>query len=215
MPRSLPGGTPDGAGRGDARLPVGIMGGDGLPTRSRHSRGWAPLRAKRPEAPPGEAVVLLRPGFDEVGDPEAAAIHRWIARFNNPRDWPPADLPKPVLVGRVVAAIDDPQRQLFAACVHRAMKTLVPPGGYLHHADLQHWYGRFYPHVAPILPFEDLFTEGETGGFVTLDGATGIVSIDWDGPTLACFFGERLVSALAENADHATTARLWPFLDPA
>ena len=95
------------------------------------------------------------------------------------------------------------------------MKTLVAPGEYLHHADLQHWYGRFYPRAAPVLSFADLFTEGETGGFVTLDRSTGIVSIDWDGPTLACFFGERLVSALAGDPDPATTGRLWPFLDRA
>lgn len=156
---------------------------------------------------------MSRAGFEEAGEPEVAQIHDWIARFNRPGAWPLATLPGPVLVGRIIAGVDDATRQWFAGRVHDALKKLVAPGAYLHHGDLEHWYGRFYPNAAPNLEFEDLFAQGETGGFVTVDRSTGLVSIDWDGPTLVCFFGRGLVSALDAHVDPGT-GRISPFLEP-
>jgi hypothetical protein len=67
---------------------------------------------------------------------------------------------------------------------------LVPAGGYLHFADVQHYYLRFYPHRVEELPFEDVLIDGETASYVSIDRSWGIVCVGWEYPSPVCFFGE-------------------------
>lgn len=80
--------------------------------------------------------------------------------------------------------------------MHATLRDLTAPGEFVHFADVQHEYARFYPHRVDALSFDDVFIDGETSGYVAVDRAWGFVSFAWISPTVMCFFGERLISRL-------------------
>ncbi len=69
-------------------------------------------------------------------------------------------------------------------------------GGFVHFADIQHEYVRFYPHRVDGLTFDDVFIDGERSGYLAADRTWGLVSFGWISPSPVCFFGEPLVSRL-------------------
>jgi Protein of unknown function (DUF2716) len=127
---------------------------------------------------------------------EAAALHAWMGRFDHRVSGRKLGLEPWYIDGCIpLDATEDALREL-AAAIFETLRELTPSDGFVHFADIQHDYTRFYPHRVEAPTFDDLIIDGETIGYIAADRTWGLVSFRWISPTSVCFFGEPLVSRL-------------------
>ena len=149
---------------------------------------------------------------EELPDPEAAALHAWISRFNHRSGGRGLGLEPWYIDGYIPPDATADARDELAAAVVAALRELTSSDGFVHFADVQHEYARFYPHRANTIAFDDVFVDGETSGYLAADRSWGLVSFTWIDPSLVCFFGKPLVSRLRDRRP-ALLAALLPIND--
>jgi hypothetical protein len=132
----------------------------------------------------------------ELSEGDAEQLHLWLQRFDHRGGGRGLDLEPWYIDGRVPDNASERDKEELAHTVFEILRELTPNHGFLHYADVEHEYARFYPDRIDALSFADLFVDGETSAFVAADRSWGVVSFGWVAPLVVCFFGEGLVSRL-------------------
>ena len=149
---------------------------------------------------------------EALPESEAAALHAWIRRFDHRGGGRELGLEPWYIDGCIPPEATEDARGELAAAIHETMRELTSSDGFVHFADIQHEYARFYPHRVDALMFDDVFVDGETSAYVAVDRTWGLVSFGWISPSSVCFFGEPLVSRLRDRRP-ALLAALLPIRD--
>lgn len=134
---------------------------------------------------------------EELDEQEATALHKWIGiTFDDFRRRAAATFSPWYFEGAIPWKSSDEARSELAAAVFLILRELTPREGFVHFADIEHDYARFYPHRADAVAFDVLFVDGETSGYIAVDRTWGFVSTGWSKRFNVCFFGEPFVSRL-------------------